>query len=221
MAHQGNVYVLPVTPYLTYLHTKIRDKNADLSTFNHFSDQVIRSLLIKAAELLPYSDKTVTTPIGDSYLGKSLSSSVCGVSVIRAGESMEREFKAMFPEQPIGKILIQRDKITKLPEYFYCHFPPGIAKKTVFLFEPMLATGGSLLKAIDVLIENGVTADDIIVINFLASPSGLDRLLTEHPSIHIVTSSIEDSMNDNAFMRPGIGDFGDRYFGTYMGMMHE
>lgn len=134
MYHQGKVHVLPVTPYLTYLHTKIRDKHADLSTFTHFSDQMIRQLLIKAAESLPYSDESVTTPIGDVYPGKVLSQGICGVSVIRAGESMAREFKQMFPEQPIGKILIQRNKVTKLPEYFYCHFPSTIAQQTVFLF---------------------------------------------------------------------------------------
>lgn len=221
MYHQGKVHVLPVTPYLTYLHTKIRDKHADLSTFTHFSDQVIRQLLIKAAESLPYSDQSVTTPIGDVYPGKALSQGICGVSVIRAGESMEREFKQMFPEQPIGKILIQRNKVTKLPEYFYCHFPSTIAQQTVFLFEPMLATGGSLLKAIDVLLEHGVGIENIIVVNFLASPAGLDRLLTKHPLIQVVTSSVEDAMNEDAFMRPGIGDFGDRYFGTYPGQNHE
>ncbi|PKQ71417.1 uracil phosphoribosyltransferase [Aeromonas sobria] len=221
MRLQGNVHVLPHTSYLAYLHTKIRDKHADLSTFTHFSDQVIRQLLIKASELLDYSEQHVTTPIGDVYQGKVLSKCLCGVSVIRAGESMEREFKQMFPEKPIGKILIQRDKVTKLPEYFYSHFPSEIEQKTVFLFEPMLATGGSLLKAIDVLLDQGVSIENIIVVNFLASPAGLDRLMTTHPSVQLITASIEETMNDEAFMRPGIGDFGDRYFGTYPVQSYE
>ncbi|GEM77475.1 uracil phosphoribosyltransferase [Vibrio sagamiensis] len=214
MQNHEKLHILPESPYVKYLNTKIRNKDADLATFTTYSDQAFRQLLIKASELLPYSNQLITTPIGDSYQGMSLSKDVCGVSVIRAGESMEHEFKKMFPDQSIGKILIQRDKVTKMPKYFYCHFPPDIAQKMVFLFEPMLATGGSLLKAIDVLLEHKVPAENIIVVNLLTSPSGLQRLLDMHPSIQIVTFSVEESINDNAFMRPGIGDFGDRYFGT-------
>ncbi|MGI2030187.1 uracil phosphoribosyltransferase [Endozoicomonas sp. ALE010] len=221
MHYQERIHVLPTTPHLAYLHTRIRDKYADLNTFRHSSDQVIRQLLIKASELLPYLEQSVTTPIGDVYHGKILSQGICGVSVIRAGESMEREFKQMFPEQPIGKILIQRDKVTKLPKYFYSHLPSTVAEQTVFLFEPMLATGGSLLKAIDVLLEHSVAIENIIVVNFLTSTAGLDRLFTAHPLIHLVTSSVENAMNEDAFMRPGIGDFGDRYFGTYPAQNNE
>ncbi|KDM93307.1 uracil phosphoribosyltransferase [Photobacterium galatheae] len=217
MSHVQNVHVLAATPYLTYLHSKIRDKRASQKTFNAYSDQVIRQLLVKAAELLPFHEKAITTPVGDTYHGCDLTTGICGVSVIRAGESMEPEYNNMFPGSPIGKILIQRDKVTKLPSYFYSHFPADIAHRSVFLFEPMLATGGSLIKAIETLLENQVPEQQIIVVNFLASPEGLDRVITRFPNLKIVTSSIEKGMNEHAFMKPGIGDFGDRYFGTYAG----
>ncbi|QMV16889.1 uracil phosphoribosyltransferase [Vibrio spartinae] len=210
-----NVHVLPKTAYLSYLHTKIREKSASQQTFNTYSNQVIRQLLIHAAELLQFNDKGVITPIGDIYQGYDLKTGVCGVSVIRAGESMEPEYNNMFPGSPVGKILIQRDKVSKLPSYYYSHFPADIDKRSVFLFEPMLATGGSLIKAIETLLENNVSEQQIIVVNFLASPEGLDHVVTQFPNLKIVTSSIEEGMNEHAYMKPGIGDFGDRYFGTY------
>lgn len=221
MSTLPNVHVLPDSAWLSHLHLRMRNRSANLNTFTHHANQVIRLLLQSAAQHLPYSDETVTTPIGDPFTGKALVRDICGVSVIRAGESMESEFRAMFPHQPIGKILIQRDKESKLPHYHYSHLPAGIAGMSVMLFEPMLATGGSLLKAIDILKESGVAIENMIVVNVLASPTGIQRLVETWPDLTIITSSIEKGMTDSAFMRPGIGDFGDRYFGTYPGVHHE
>ncbi|MDH2067096.1 uracil phosphoribosyltransferase [Pantoea sp. GD03673] len=216
-----HVHVLPDSHWLSYLQLKMRDRSADLATFTHHANQVIRLLLQNAAQLLPCTNDAVTTPISDRFSGNVLTRKICGVSVISAGESMEAEFRSMFPDHPISKILIQRDKESKLPHYFYSHLPQGIAGMSVMLFEPMLATGGSLLKAIDVLKESGVAVENIIVVNVLASPYGLQRLTETWPELKIVTSSVEKGMTESAFMRPGIGDFGDRYFGTYPGASHE
>lgn len=216
-----NVHVLPDSPWLAHLQLKSRDHTASLETFIQTSHQIIRLLLQRAADCLPYQDGTVTTPIGDVFYGKTLMKGVCGVSVIRAGESMETEFRSMFPEQPIGKILIQRDKETKQPHYFYSHLPPAVDRMSIMLFEPMLATGGSLLKAIEVLRQSGVTAENITVVNLLASPSGIERVTQTYPELTLITSSIEQGLTEAAFMRPGIGDFGDRYFGTWPGVTHE
>jgi len=221
MSTQPNIHVLSDSPWLSYLQLKMRDRTANLDTFTRNANQVIRLLLQAASHWLPYKNDTVTTPIGDLFAGKVLSRTICGVSVIRAGESMEAEFRSMFPDQPIGKILIQRDKESKLPNYFYSHLPADISEMTVMLFEPMLATGGSLLKAIDVLKDSGVAIENIIVVNVLASPYGINRMTQTWPNLKIVTSSIESGMTESAFMRPGIGDFGDRFFGTYPGASHE
>ncbi|EXU77336.1 uracil phosphoribosyltransferase [Erwinia mallotivora] len=221
MSDYRNVHVLPDSPWLSSLHLQARDKTASLNTFVHSSNLIIRLLLESAAQYLPYSDKTVITPTGDVFQGKMLKNGICGVSVIRAGESMEAEFRAMFPGSPIGKILIQRDKETKQPHYFYSHLPPALDSMSVMLFEPMLATGGSLLKAIEVLRESGVAVENIIVVNLLASPPGIERVVKTWPTLKIVTSSIEEGLTEAAFMRPGIGDFGDRYFGTWPGAAHE
>ncbi|MCW7762892.1 uracil phosphoribosyltransferase [Photorhabdus luminescens] len=215
MGNYKNVHVLAKSQYLTSLHTKARNRNAAQSEFVFYSDRIIRLLLEAASELLPYTSHHIQTPIGDIYNGTVLNTKLCGVSVIRAGESIEGEYRKMYPDSPVGKILIQRDKLTKLPHYYYSNLPDDIAERTILLFEPMLATGGSLAKAIDLLKEKGVPEDNIIVVNFLSSPVGLNRIMTSYPKIQLVTSSIENGLNEDAFMNPGIGDFGDRYFGTY------
>ena len=156
----------------------------------------------------------VTTPVGETYHGLKFASKLCAVPVIRAGESMEAELREVHPGIRIGKILIQRDKETKLPHLYYSNLPEDIGERFVLLLEPMLATGGSALAAIRVLLEADVKEENVILVNFLASPEGLDAVSQAHPKLEIITSSIEEKLNDNAFMVPGIGDFGDRYFGT-------
>jgi uracil phosphoribosyltransferase len=124
------------------------------------------------------------------------------------------ELRQVIPDITVGKLLIQRDKITKLPKLYYKNFPEDIAGRHILLLEPMLATGGSANAAIEVLLDSGVREENIVFVNFLASPEGIEAVHAKHPHVKIVTSSIEQRLNENAFMIPGIGDFGDRYFGT-------
>lgn len=210
----ANVHVLEQTNSLLALHAKIRDKYCAHQDFVFYADQVIRLLLDKARTLLPFKPHNVTTPLGEQFQGMAVATKVCAVSVIRAGESMESELRSIELGLPMGKILIQRNKQTKQPKLYYANLPDDIAERHVFLLEPMLATGGSALEAVSVLKQANVKEENILFINLLASPQGLDRLITAHPKIQLVTSSIEKCLNEHAFMVPGIGDFGDRYFGT-------
>ncbi|MEW2067694.1 uracil phosphoribosyltransferase [Streptomyces sp. NPDC007346] len=206
--------LLPQTSQLRALHTVVRDKNTSGRDFEVYSRRIIRLLLESGLDLLPFEKREVTTPVGETYHGLEFTRRVCGVSVVRAGESMETELREIVPGIRIGKILIQRDKRTKQPELFYKHLPDDIGTSHVLLMEPMLATGGSVLAALNVLRETGVPDENVVLINFLASPTGLERVSLAAPDMKIVTSAVEDGMNENAFMIPGIGDFGDRFFGT-------
>ncbi len=208
------IHLLPQTNQLRALHSIIRDKNTSQADFVFYADQIVRLLLEAGSNLLPFHPQEVTTPVGETYAGLKLIAKLCAVSVIRAGESMETELRSMYEGMHMSKILIQRDKQTKLPKLFYSHLPDNISECHVLLLEPMLATGGSALTAIQVLIKADVQEENIIFINLLASPEGLDRVTAAHPKLRIVTSSIEKKLNEQAFMIPGIGDFGDRYFGT-------
>lgn len=214
MISARNVLLLPQTNQLRALHTVIRDRSASGRDFEVYSRRIIRLLLEAGLDLLPFGKRDVTTPVGETYHGLEFTPQVCGVSVVRAGESMEAELRDMIPGIRIGKILIQRDKQTKQPELFYKHLPGDIGSGHVLLLEPMLATGGSALAALDVLRGAGVPEENVVLVNFLASPTGLERVSLAAPDMKIVTSSVEDGMNEHAFMVPGIGDFGDRFFGT-------
>lgn len=200
---------------LRALHAQMRDRRACQSTFTFYADQVIRLLLEQAYALLPFTDHQVTTPLGVTYQGKRLATGLCAVSVMRAGESMEFELQRINRDIPIGKILVQRHQQSKQPHLYYSKLPSNIAQGYVMLFEPMLATGGSALCALDVLLAEGVPAERILLLNLLSSPSGLARVSQQQPKVQIITSSIEQGLTEQAYMLPGIGDFGDRYFGTW------
>ncbi|WP_345748762.1 uracil phosphoribosyltransferase [Streptomyces sp. ODS28] len=208
------MHLLPQTRQLRALHTVIRDRTASREDFVHHSRRIIRLLLEHALDQLPFEEQEVTTPSGGTYQGLKFTDKLCGVPVIRAGESMEGELRALHPALRIGKILIQRDKQTKLPHLYYAHLPADIAERHVLLLEPMLATGGSANKALTVLLDAGVREENIVLVDFLAAPEGIAAVHEAHPRVQIVTSAIEERLNEHAFMIPGIGDFGDRFFGT-------
>jgi uracil phosphoribosyltransferase len=207
-------HLLPQTNQLRALHTVIRAKDARHEDFVFTSRRIIRLLVEAALDLLPFEDHGVETPVGEIYPGLRASSPVCGVSVVRAGDSMEGGLREVVPSAPIGKILIQRDKVTKLPRLYYSALPKDIERRSVLLLDPMLATGGSALMAIQVLLDAGVAERNIVFVNLLSSPEGITAVYERHPALTILTSSIEQRLNENAFMIPGIGDFGDRFFGT-------
>jgi uracil phosphoribosyltransferase len=211
---ESTLRLLPQTQRLRALHTVIRDRTVDRETFVLTSGRIIRQLVEEGLELLPFEPWDVQTPVGRTYHGARIAPPICGVSIARAGESMEAGLRAVVPGVRIGKILIQRDMVTKLPKLYYSKFPLDIADRHVLLLDPMLATGGTANAAIDVLIGAGVAEDHIVMVNLLSAPEGIKAVRERFPHVRMVTSSIEERLNENAYMLPGIGDFGDRYFGT-------
>lgn len=208
------VHLLPQTNQLRALHTVVRDRDARREDFVFYAGRIIRLLTEAALNLLPFEPHDVTTPVGRTYPGLRFADDLVGVPIVRAGESMEAELRAVVPGIRIGKVLIQRDKATKQPHLYYTAFPEDIASRQVLLLDPMLATGGTALAAIEVLRDLGVPERNIVFVTFITCPEGLAAVHARYPDVRIVTSAIEEGLNENAFMMPGIGDFGDRYFGT-------
>lgn len=209
-----HLHLLPQTNRLRSLHTVIRDRDACRADFVQTSAQIFRLLIETALDLLPVEPRQVRTPVGHTYHGLRPAAPVCGVSIARAGESMESELRAVLPQARIGKILLQRDKITKQPHFYYAALPPDIAASQVLLLDPMLATGGTALAALELLHDHGVAEEHVVFVNLLSSPEGIRAVASRHPRVRIVTSAVEERLNADAYMLPGIGDFGDRYFGT-------
>lgn len=140
----------------------------------------------------------------------------CAVSIIRAGDSMLGEVQAVMPEISVGKILIQRDESTadKRPVFYYSKLPPDIASRRVLLVDPMIGTGGSCKAAIECLIKAGVPEEQIVFINLICCQEGVDAILAAYPKIKLVSAKKDPILNANKYLVPGLGDFGDRYFGT-------
>eukprot|EP01133_Synstelium_polycarpum_P008985 gene8985-10539_t len=190
------------------------DRNTKREDFIFYSDRLIRLLIEEGLNCLPFSETTVITPTGCEYKGVSFASKICGVSIVRAGESMEAGLRAVCKQIKIGKILIQRDEETAMPKLLYSKLPSDIASRHVLLLDPMLATGGTVAQAVDVLLERGVKEENIVFINLVAAPEGIAFFTSKYPKVTIVTGEIDSKLNEKKYIVPGIGDFGDRYFGT-------
>jgi len=214
LAKYSGVHILRATSQIKSMHTIIRDKNASREDFIFYSDRLIRLLVEEGLSYLPFREKTVTTPTGAEYKGVEFISKLCGVSIVRAGESMESGLREVCKAVRIGKILIQRSEKTAKPKLFYAKLPEDISQRHVLLLDPMLATGGTSLTAIEVLLQHGVLEEKITFLNLIAAPEGIKAVKEKHPKIRIVTTEIDSHLNEVKFIVPGIGDFGDRYFGT-------
>ncbi|KAK0436395.1 PRTase-like protein [Armillaria solidipes] len=207
-----SVFTLPQTAQLEALYTIIRDKDTSRGDFLFYSDRIIRLLVEEGLNHLPVVKRTVTTPTGTAYEGVGFEGKICGVSILRAGEAMEAGLREVCRSVRIGKILIQRDEETTLPKLFYSKFPQDIAARYVLLLDPMLATGGSAMKAVEVLIEHGVPEERIIFINLIASPEGLQTFCGKYPKLKVITGWIDQGLNEKAYIIPGLGDFGERRY---------
>ncbi|KAF2086896.1 PRTase-like protein [Saccharata proteae CBS 121410] len=207
-----NVHILPQTPQLIALLTMIRDKKTERADFIFYSNRIIRLLVEEGLNHLPVVEHTITTPVGNTYDGVKFEGKICGVSIMRAGESMEQGLRDCCRSVRIGKILIQRDEETSKPKLFYDKLPEDIADRWVLLLDPMLATGGSALMAVDVLISRGVPEERILFLNLIASPEGATNFANKYPKLRVVTAFVDAGLNEKNYIVPGLGDFGDRFY---------
>lgn len=210
----NNVIVLPYTPQLKALFTIIRNKDTKRNEFIFYSNRIIRLLVEEALNQLPTREKIITTPTGEKFTGSEFEGKLCAVPIVRAGESMEKAVREVCRAIRIGKILIQRDEETALPTLFYAKLPVDISSRHVLLLDPMLATGGSVCKAIEVLKGHGVPEEKIIFVNLISVPKGIETFQKCAPKATIITGYIDPELNEKAYIIPGLGDFGDLYFGT-------
>ncbi|PLW05102.1 hypothetical protein PCANC_19849 [Puccinia coronata f. sp. avenae] len=208
----ANSLTLTQTTQLDGLMTILRDKMTPRSEFIFTADRIIRLLVEEGLNHLPVESHSVQTPTGAEYKGVKFLGKICGVSIMRAGESMEAGLRECCRSVRIGKILIQRDEETALPKLFYEKLPDDIQDRYVLLLDPMLATGGSAIKAIDVLIEHGVPEERILFLNLVAAPEGLANVFSKHPAVKVVSAWVDEGLDDKKYIIPGLGDFGDRYF---------
>ncbi|XP_009402183.2 uridine/cytidine kinase UKL1, chloroplastic isoform X2 [Musa acuminata AAA Group] len=195
------------------MHTLIRDRDITTPDFVFYSDRLIRLVVEHGLGHLPFTEKQVVTPTGSVYMGVDFCKKLCGVSIVRSGESMENALRACCKGIKIGKILIHRDGDNG-KQLIYEKLPKDISERHVLLLDPVLGTGNSANQAIELLIQKGVPESWIIFLNLISAPEGIHCVCKRFPSVKIVTSEIDVALNEDFRVIPGLGEFGDRYFGT-------
>ncbi|CBI40048.3 unnamed protein product, partial [Vitis vinifera] len=208
-----NVNVIQSTFQIRGMHTLIRDHEISKHDFVFYSDRLIRLVVEHGLGHLPFTEKQVVTPTGSLYTGVDFCKKLCGVSIVRSGESMENALRACCKGIKIGKILIHRDGDNG-KQLIYEKLPKDISERHVLLLDPVLATGNSAGQAIELLIQKGVPESHIIFLNLISAPEGIHCVCKRFPSLKIVTSEIDVALNEEFRVIPGMGEFGDRYFGT-------
>ncbi|KAL6954985.1 Uridine kinase-like protein 3 [Sarracenia purpurea var. burkii] len=208
-----NLYVIQSTFQIRGMHTLIRDAQTTKHDFVFYADRLIRLVVEHGLGHLPFTEKQVITPTDSVYTGVDFCKRLCGVSVIRSGESMENALRACCKGIKIGKILIHRQGDNG-QQLIYEKLPLDISDRHVLLLDPILGTGNSAVQAISLLIKKGVPESNIIFLNLISAPQGVHVVSKYFPRIKIVTSEIEIGLNEDFRVIPGMGEFGDRYFGT-------
>ncbi|XP_076926293.1 uridine kinase-like protein 4 [Bidens hawaiensis] len=208
-----NLYVIHSTFQIRGMHTLIRDAQTTKHDFVFYADRLIRLVVEHGLGHLPFIEKQVVTPTESVYTGVDFCKRLCGVSIIRSGESMENALRACCKGIKIGKILIHREGDNG-QQLIYEKLPQDISDRHVLLLDPILGTGNSAVQAISLLLKKGVPEANIIFLNLISAPQGVHAVCKRFPRIKIVTSEIETGLNQEFRVLPGMGEFGDRYFGT-------
>jgi uracil phosphoribosyltransferase len=198
-------------PLMSHKLAIIRDEKTNTKDFRETVSEIANLMAYEVTRDLPLEEVDVKTPCGIAKC-KKLACDVVIVPVLRAGLGMVDGIQSLIPTAKIGYIGLYRDETTKKPQLYYAKFPSTITNATVILCDPMLATGGSAVKAIDVLKEHG--AKNIKYIGIVGVNDGIQAIEKAHPDVDIYLAALDDHLNENCYIVPGLGDCGDRLFGT-------
>ena len=196
---------------LTHKLTLLRDKNTGVKDFRNLIYEISTLIAYEATKSLPLENITVETPLCETN-GKILSNQPVLVPILRAGLGMVEPFLNVIPAAKVGHIGLARNHDTHLPEEYYCKLPDDIANREVIVLDPMLATGGSGSAAIEFIKKRG--AKNIRFACIIAAPEGVEVIRQDHPDVDIFVGVLDECLNENAYIVPGLGDAGDRLFGT-------
>ena len=197
-------------PLLQAKMTILRDKDTKSVTFRHIISEVAALLTFETTRDLPVEEVKVTTPLCETT-GCRIKGSVTVVPILRAGLGMVNGVLKLIPNAKVGHIGLYRDPKTLRPVEYYCKLPPDMSAEAIVV-DPMLATGGSSAAAISMLKKRGLK--NIRLMCLVAAPEGVEVVNSEHPDVEIFTAALDDHLNSHGYIVPGLGDAGDRIFGT-------
>ena len=207
----GKIYVLD-HPLLQHKLTILRDKNTGVKEFREIVSEIAALECYEATRDLPLTDVEVETPVAPGTFKTLAGKKLAIVPILRAGLGMVDGILDLIPSAKVGHIGLYRDPETHEPVEYYCKMPPDIAERDVIILDPMLATGGSASAAITFI--KGYGCKHIKLMNIIAAPEGIAYIQKNHPDVDIYVAAVDEKLNDHAYIVPGLGDAGDRIFGT-------
>ncbi len=208
---QKNVFIFD-HPLIQHKIALMRDKHTSTKEFRELANEVAMLMGYEVTRNLPLEPKEIETPVGTAHCNVLAGKKLALVPILRAGLGMVDGMLNLIPSAKVGHIGIYRDPVSLQPVEYYCKLPADSASREVILLDPMLATGGSASASIGFLKDRGVT--NIRFMCLIAAQAGIDRLLADHPDVPIYCASLDKELNDHAYIVPGLGDAGDRLFGT-------
>lgn len=198
-------------PLIHHKLALIRDENTGTKDFRETVSEIGMLMAYEVTRDLPTKKVRIKTPVGyaDAY---TLATNIVIVPILRAGLGMVDAITSLIPTAKVGHVGIYRDEDTLKPNEYYAKFPSNIASSKVLIVDPMLATGGSVSHTISLLKERGVT--NISYVGLVGAPEGIKKIQTEHPDVDIYLAALDEKLNENGYIVPGLGDCGDRLYGT-------
>ena len=207
----GNVHVLD-HPLIQHKLAILRNKDTGVKEFRELISEVAGLMCYEATRNLPTEEIMVETPVATAKCRVLAGKKLAIVPILRAGLGMVDAMVDMIPSAKIGHIGLYRDPDTHMPVEYYCKLPEDVDKREVFVVDPMLATGGSAVAAIEFLKKHG--CKNIIMMNIIGCPEGVAAVQKAHPDVDIYIAALDEKLNDHCYIIPGLGDAGDRIFGT-------
>ena len=199
-------------PLIQHKLAILRSKDTPVKEFRELVGEIAGLMCYEATRNLPLKEVQVETPITTATCHMLAGKKMAIVPILRAGLGMVDSMVALIPSAKIGHIGLYRDPETHKPVEYYCKLPDDIANRQVFVVDPMLATGGSAIAAIDFLKQHG--CKQIIMMNIIGCPEGVKVVQEAHPDVELYLAAVDEKLNDHAYIVPGLGDAGDRIFGT-------
>ncbi|MCD8189168.1 MAG: uracil phosphoribosyltransferase [Clostridiales bacterium] len=213
MNYKGNdkIHILE-HPLISHKLAILRDENTGTREFRAVVAEIASLITYEATRHMPTREVEVTTPCGVAKCQILTGKKVAIVPILRAGLGMVDGVLSLLPSAKVGHVGLYRDPETLEPVEYYCKMPADIAERDVIILDPMLATGGSATAAIQFMKDYGCR--NIAMMNIIAAPEGLDVIARDHPDVEIYVAALDDHLNEHGYIVPGLGDAGDRIFGT-------
>ena len=199
-------------PLIQHKLAILRSKDTPVKEFRELVGEIAGLMCYEATRNLPTKEVSVETPITTATCRMLAGKKMAIVPILRAGLGMVDSMVNLIPSAKIGHIGLYRDPETHKPVEYYCKLPDDIGNRQVFVVDPMLATGGSAIAAIDFLKQRG--CKQIIMMNIIGCPEGVKAVTAAHPDVDIYLAALDEKLNERAYIVPGLGDAGDRIFGT-------